>query len=148
MMLTSPLSGDPALSKLTAALAAAPALTTLRTPPRAVGACVCCGRGRPALGRICLRDDLGSPSPSSTTSTPATATSSTSTSPSSAPPCPSTSASTACDPSSPTSKHTPACPGTPLLLSPLSLPRTEKPHPLHRALPLRRAPPHAPERAG
>ncbi|KAJ6598344.1 hypothetical protein DFH09DRAFT_1394532 [Mycena vulgaris] len=65
---TFPLSADPALAPLTNALAAAPALHTLRTPPPALWAPPFLAvAANPALRRICL----DSASPSSPSSSPA-----------------------------------------------------------------------------
>ncbi|KAJ7929415.1 hypothetical protein B0H13DRAFT_2652360 [Mycena leptocephala] len=132
--LTFPLSGDPALSTLTTALAAAPALTTLRTPLPALWApTYAVVAANPALGRICLVDDLGSPTSTSSSPSPSSST------------CP---APACASPSSPsTSRHThPARPRTPLLLS--CIWRTPPRYPFRRAFPRCRAPPRAPERAG
>ncbi|KAJ7899416.1 hypothetical protein B0H13DRAFT_2337122 [Mycena leptocephala] len=81
-----------ALSTLTAALAAAPALTTLRTPLPALWApAYAVVAANPALGRICLGDDLGSSASSSPSPSP----------------CSSTCAVPACDPSTLAGKPAP-----------------------------------------
>ncbi|KAJ7899407.1 hypothetical protein B0H13DRAFT_2664336 [Mycena leptocephala] len=70
-----PLSGDPALSTLTTALAAAPALTTLRMPLPALWApASAVVAANPALGRSCLGDDLGSPTSTSLSPSPSSST--------------------------------------------------------------------------
>ncbi|KAJ6551261.1 hypothetical protein B0H19DRAFT_1073004 [Mycena capillaripes] len=69
--LTFPLSADPALARLATALSTAPSLNTLRTPLPAVWAPAYVGvSSNTALERICMGDDLGSPSPSSAPKTP------------------------------------------------------------------------------
>ncbi|KAJ6598340.1 hypothetical protein DFH09DRAFT_1131553 [Mycena vulgaris] len=66
---TFPLSADPALAPLTAALAGAPALHTLRTPPPAVWSPPFLAvAANPALRRICL--DAAPPSPPSSFAAP------------------------------------------------------------------------------
>jgi hypothetical protein len=63
--LSFPLSGDPALATLTAALAAAPALHTLRTPLPAMWAHAYAEvAANPALERVCLGDATSPAAPS------------------------------------------------------------------------------------
>ncbi|KAJ7894468.1 hypothetical protein B0H14DRAFT_2683298 [Mycena olivaceomarginata] len=63
--LSFPLSGDPALATLTAALAAAPALHTLRTPLPAMWAHAYAEvAANPALARVCLGDAAAPAAPS------------------------------------------------------------------------------------